>query len=95
MNAGEVLAFDYRVLHRALDHYGKEIRPVLYCTVLCTVLDSTVSGAVLHLHQAMVLRRHELRGAAEPRPGRRQDAGGQGAVHNDVSTSSRLADCLS
>ena len=32
VNAGEVLAFDYRVLHRALDHQGKEIRPVLYYT---------------------------------------------------------------
>ena len=32
VNAGEVLAFDYRVLHRALDHQGREIRPVLYYT---------------------------------------------------------------
>ena len=32
VNAGEVLAFDYRVLHRALDHQGQEIRPVLYYT---------------------------------------------------------------
>ena len=32
VNAGEVLAFDYRVLHRALDHKGREIRPVLYYT---------------------------------------------------------------
>ena len=32
VNAGEVLAFDYRVLHRALEHKGREIRPVLYYT---------------------------------------------------------------
>ena len=32
VNAGEVLAFDYRVLHRALDHKGREVRPVLYYT---------------------------------------------------------------
>ena len=32
VNAGEVLAFDYRVLHRALEHNGREIRPVLYYT---------------------------------------------------------------
>ena len=32
VNAGEVLAFDYRVLHRALDHQGSEVRPVLYYT---------------------------------------------------------------
>ena len=32
MNAGEVLAFDYRVLHRALEHGGKEVRPLLYYT---------------------------------------------------------------
>ena len=30
--AGEVLAFDYRVLHRALKHTGKEVRPLLYYT---------------------------------------------------------------
>ncbi len=32
MNAGEALAFDYRVLHRALAHAGKEVRPLLYYT---------------------------------------------------------------
>eukprot|EP00090_Calanus_glacialis_P030868 TRINITY_DN5023_c0_g1_i1.p1 TRINITY_DN5023_c0_g1~~TRINITY_DN5023_c0_g1_i1.p1 ORF type:complete len:763 (+),score=154.94 TRINITY_DN5023_c0_g1_i1:281-2569(+) len=32
VNAGEVLAFDYRVLHRALEHGGKEVRPLLYYT---------------------------------------------------------------
>jgi len=32
VNAGEVLAFDYRVLHRALEHGGKEARPLLYYT---------------------------------------------------------------
>jgi len=32
VNAGEVLAFDYRVLHRALKHGGKEARPLLYYT---------------------------------------------------------------
>ena len=32
VNAGEVLAFDYRVLHRALEHKGREVRPVLYYT---------------------------------------------------------------
>ena len=32
VNAGEVLAFDYRVLHRAFEHRGKEVRPVLYYT---------------------------------------------------------------
>ena len=32
MNAGEVLAFDYRVLHRALRHGGAQARPLLYYT---------------------------------------------------------------
>ena len=32
VNAGEVLAFDYRVLHRALEHGGREVRPLLYYT---------------------------------------------------------------
>ena len=27
-----MLAFDYRVLHRALKHSGKEVRPLLYYT---------------------------------------------------------------
>ena len=26
------MAFDYRVLHRALEHGGKEVRPLLYYT---------------------------------------------------------------
>jgi len=32
VNAGEVLAFDYRVLHRALEHGGDHARPLLYYT---------------------------------------------------------------
>ena len=32
VNAGEVLAFDYRVLHRALRHGGTSARPLLYYT---------------------------------------------------------------
>ena len=32
VKAGEVLAFDYRVLHRALSHKGTENRPMLYYT---------------------------------------------------------------
>lgn len=32
VNAGEVLAFDYRTLHRALEHGGKNPRPLLYYT---------------------------------------------------------------
>eukprot|EP00041_Stephanoeca_diplocostata_P024894 m.641204 g.641204 ORF g.641204 m.641204 type:complete len:768 (-) comp22628_c0_seq2:388-2691(-) len=32
VDAGKVLAFDYRVLHRALAHQGNEPRPVLYWT---------------------------------------------------------------
>ena len=48
MNAGEVLAFDYRVLHRALDHHGKEIRPVLYCAVMYCTIMYTVLCQVLY-----------------------------------------------
>lgn len=32
VNAGEVLAFDYRTLHRALEHGGSKPRPLLYYT---------------------------------------------------------------
>ena len=32
VKAGELLAFDYRVLHRALSHKGTENRPMLYYT---------------------------------------------------------------
>ena len=32
VKAGEMLAFDYRVLHRALSHKGTENRPMLYYT---------------------------------------------------------------
>jgi len=32
INSGEVLAFDYRVLHRALHHGGDQPRPLLYYT---------------------------------------------------------------
>ena len=44
VNAGEVLAFDYRTLHRALEHGGSNPRPLLYYTftkrwlVTCSII---------------------------------------------------------
>ena len=53
MEAGEVLAFDYRVLHRALGHKGSKQRPVLYYTFTKRWFSDAMNFADLpSLHEA-------------------------------------------
>ena len=48
-----MLAFDYRVLHRALKHSGKEVRPLLYYTFTKRWFSDAMNFADLpSLHEA-------------------------------------------
>jgi cysteine desulfurase family protein (TIGR01976 family) len=79
VNAGEVLAFDYRVLHRALHHGGSQPRPLLYYTFTKRWFSDAMNFADLpSLRQADGLPSRGLEGCRSQFPA--LQALGQGVV---------------